>query len=76
MNFRQGDGDDPRKGSAPIRLPPAPPPVLSPRDRLLYVADMLRQLRTMAMEADCGDLTSLIERAYREAARQTRLGPS
>ncbi len=42
-------------------------------DRLNYIADMLRELKTMAAQAERPALTELLELAYREALRDRRL---
>jgi hypothetical protein len=46
-------------------------PVASSKDRLEYIAAMVRELKIMSAQADCQALADLLERAYREAVRQS-----
>jgi hypothetical protein len=52
-----------------------PLPVVSAKDRLEYIADMVQQRNIMSAQANCEVLAELLEWAYREAVRQGRAGP-
>ena len=44
--------------------------LISPADRLDYIADIVHELKIMAAQADCQALAGLLEVAYLEARRQ------
>jgi hypothetical protein len=71
---RQGgaeNGDRVDETVFPSRSEIAAPLVASSKDRLEYIAAMIRELKIMSAQADCEALADLLERAYREAVRQS-----
>jgi hypothetical protein len=73
MNRQHGaeNGDRVDETALPSRSDIVAPPVASSKDRLGYIAEMLRELKIMSAQADCQVLADLLERAYREAVRQS-----
>jgi hypothetical protein len=53
--------------------PTGNPPAPNRADMLDYVSDMILELKTLANQADCKMLVSLLDLAQREAAERSRM---
>ena len=76
MDSQRGaeNGDRLDEAALPSRSDITASPVASAKDRLEYIADMVRELKIMSAQANCQELTDLLGRAHREALRQRRAG--
>jgi hypothetical protein len=76
MNTRRDaeNGDQLDAASLPTGSEITVSPVASPKDRLEYIAEMVQELKIISAQANCQVLADLLERAYREAVRQCRIG--
>ena len=76
MNTRRGaeNGEHGGEASLPTGSEITEPVAASPKDRLEYIAEMVRELKIMSAQANCQVLADLLERAYLEAVRQGRIG--
>jgi hypothetical protein len=76
MNTRRGaeNGEPGCAASLPTGSEITKPVVASPKDRLEYIAEMVRELKIMSAQANCQVLADLLERAYLETVRQGHIG--
>jgi hypothetical protein len=67
-------GTSPRE-SGGLGSPPSPTKDGLRRDRLSYLADMIRELQVMASESQCETLSGILGIAYAEARQQMNIAP-
>jgi hypothetical protein len=76
MNSRQGwdNGKGAGGGRKSMGRPAAVLALTSPRERLDYIADMVRALRTISAQGNCETLSDLLDLVYHEALQRRRAG--